>query len=66
MKEILLADKEMVFLVILYFNGIYYLSVKIWYCSLWFEILVDLGIYFWVRPDFCDGNCGELLVTFLG
>ena len=37
----------------------YYLSVKIWPCSLWVEIFVNLGIYFLVWPAFCHGNFGK-------
>ena len=37
-----------------------YLSVKNWPCSLWLEILFNLLL------DFCDRNCGKLLVNFLG
>ena len=39
--------------------GIYYLSVKIWPCSLWVEIFVNLAIYFLVWPAFCHGNFGK-------
>ena len=33
--------------------------MKIWPCSLWVEILVNLGIYFLVWPAFCHGNIGK-------
>ena len=46
--------------------GAFYLFVKNLSCSLWIQILVNLGIYFWVWPDFCDRNCVKLLVTLLG
>ena len=39
--------------------GIYYLSVKIWPCSLWVEVFVNLAIYFLVWPAFCHGNIGK-------
>ena len=40
-----------------------YLSVKS-YLMGWDPC--QLGIYIWVWPDFCDRNCGRLLVTFFG
>ena len=45
--------------------SIYYLSVKNWPCNLWIEIFDKLRIYCWVWPNFCWGNFGKLLVTFL-
>ena len=60
MKEILLADKEMVFLVILYFNGIYYLFVKIWYCSLWLRSLSNWGFTFGSDQTFVT----EIVVSY--
>ena len=41
------------------------MSVKNWLSSLSIEILFNLSIYFWVWPDFGDGNYGTLLVNFL-
>ena len=38
---------------------VYIMSVKIWPCSLWVEIFVNLGIYFLVWPAFCHGNFGK-------
>ena len=44
----------------IYFTCFY--SVKNWPWSLWVKILVNLGIYFCVWSDFCDGNCSKVLV----
>ena len=38
---------------------IYYLSVKMWPCSLWVEIIVNLRIYFLVWSAFCHRNFGK-------
>ena len=33
--------------------------MKLWPCSLWVEIFVNLGIYFLVWPGLCQGNFGK-------
>ena len=36
--------------------------MKNWPCSLWIKILVNVVIFFWVWPDFCDRNCSKLVI----
>ena len=43
----------------------YYLSVENYLCCLWIKISDKLKICFCVWPNFCWGNFGKLLVTFL-
>ena len=45
--------------------SIYYLSVENCRCYLWIEIFDKLRICCWVWPNFCQGNFGKLLVTFV-
>ena len=38
---------------------VFEIPMKIWPCSLWIEIFVNLGIYFLFWPAFCHGNVGK-------